>query len=230
LSTSTGNNQNRKWNMQKACKTINNMVVKPGQKFSFNKVVGPRTKATGYKPAGAYRNGQNTTEYGGGICQCSTTLYNAVLRADLKVVYRRNHSFTVPYVPVGLDATVSYGEVDFVWQNNTKWPIKIKANVSGNTISISLLGTRPKGEKKKVKLSTKILKTVAKPVQYVYGDHYSTSGTIIQSGHTGYTAQSFKTVTINGKVVKSNVLVATSYYKTMPMIIGKKSSKGGNKK
>jgi|GEM_PF-2307536 len=117
-------------NIKKAAKRIHNVTLEPGESFSFNEVVGNSNIADdGWKPAGAYVNGQLVDSYGGGICQVSSTLYNAVLEAGLNVTEVHNHSKSVTYVPVGQDATVAYGYLDFQFVNPYDFPIKIKAKV-----------------------------------------------------------------------------------------------------
>lgn len=101
-------NANRSTNIALAASKINGTVLMPGEEFSFNGTVGKRTAANGFKTATVYSNGQVTTDYGGGICQVSSTLYNTVLKANLEITNRVNHTFTVGYVPIGLDATVSW--------------------------------------------------------------------------------------------------------------------------
>ena len=108
-------------NVRLAAKAINGTILNPGDVFSYNTVVGERTQARGYQEAHAYSGGKIIDEFGGGVCQPSSTLYMAVLRADLEVVERHNHSFTVSYTPLGEDATVDYGNLDFRFANNTAY-------------------------------------------------------------------------------------------------------------
>lgn len=138
--------KNRNHNIALACKAINGRVVYPGKIFSFNETVGPRTKKKGYKPATIFVNGRKTTGTGGGVCQVSSTLYNAVLRAKLTVVERRRHSLPVKYVPAGKDAAVSYGKADFKFKNNRQNPIKIYAKVEGRWVKVTIteINCRPK--------------------------------------------------------------------------------------
>lgn len=220
FSTSTTTNMNRRTNMDLASKSINNYVLAPGDVFSFNDICGPRNKETGYKIAGAYRDGQSTQEYGGGICQCSTTLYNAVLRADLQIVYRKNHTFDVPYAPLGLDATVSHPEVDFKWKNNTNYPVKVKASVAANSITVSVYGTI-EDKSKEVIISSEVLETRPMKTTYEYSPNYPKEGVQLSSGHNGYIARSYKTIKRNGKV-ESKTTIATSYYSMMNRVVGKK--------
>jgi vancomycin resistance protein YoaR len=132
------NNKNRSNNIAIAAKTLNNHVVFPGETFSFNQVVGKRTTAKGYLRATVIVRGELSEGIGGGICQVSSTLFNSVDRAGLKIVQRYSHSRNVPYVPSGRDATVSWDGPDFVFQNRYNQPILIRANAGGGTISISL--------------------------------------------------------------------------------------------
>lgn len=121
-------NVNRSHNIDLASKALNSYVVFPGETFSFNQVVGKRTAAKGYKPAKIIVRGEYSEGIGGGICQVSSTLFNAVDRAGLKIVNRYSHSREVPYVPPGRDATVSWGGPDFRFRNEYSYPILIRAS------------------------------------------------------------------------------------------------------
>lgn len=132
------NNKNRSHNIALAAKAIDSVVVFPGESFSFNEVVGMRTLDKGYKRAGVIVRGELSEGVGGGICQVSSTLFNAIDRAGLKIVKRYSHSRNVPYVLAGRDATVSWGGPDFVFQNVYNQPILIRAYRSGGQISVSV--------------------------------------------------------------------------------------------
>lgn len=135
------NLRNRTANVTLAADFVNGTIVMPGHTFSYNSVVGPRTAARGFKPATVY-TGEGTEEgLGGGICQVSSTLYCAQLRANLKTVSRTNHSYTVAYVPLGQDATVSYGVLDYVFENDTNYPIKIETTIGGGKLTVNIMGT-----------------------------------------------------------------------------------------
>ena len=123
-------NINRSTNIELGTKAINGTVLLPGETFSFNGTVGPRTKAKGYMLAGAYSAGELVESYGGGVCQISSTLYNTVLYANLEIVQRYNHSSVVSYVNAGRDATVSYGGKDFKFKNSRDYAIKIDAEAN----------------------------------------------------------------------------------------------------
>ncbi|MDQ8736973.1 VanW family protein [Paenibacillus sp. LHD-38] len=130
------NNKNRSHNVSLAAKAINNYVVFPNERFSFNEVVGKRTKETGYLRAPVIVRGEMSEDIGGGICQISSTLFNAVDRAGLKIIERYSHSRNVKYVPPGRDATVSWYGPDFVFQNKYDQPVLIRAYASGGQVSI----------------------------------------------------------------------------------------------
>ena len=133
---------NRLNNIVIAAEAVNGQILSPGETFSFNETVGPRTSARGFKEAGAYVNGMTVQETGGGICQVSSTLYDCVLYADLEVTERRPHMFIVTYLPLGNDATIAWGAIDFKFTNNTEYPIKIETGIDGRKLTIKLHGTK----------------------------------------------------------------------------------------
>lgn len=130
----------RTHNLRLAADALNGMVLIPGQRFSYNDTVGPRLVSRGFKNAIIYVRGRLEEGVGGGICQVSSTLYNAVLLAGLNVVERSHHSRTVPYVPPGRDATVSYGIVDFRFENSNEAPIGLIASVRGSQLTVDVYG------------------------------------------------------------------------------------------
>ncbi len=130
---------NRQNNVSKACSALNNTTVNNGDTFSFSKTVGKATTSKGYKKADVFRNGKVIEALGGGLCQVSTTLYNAVLKIpNTKVTERHSHSNKVPYIKSGKDAAVSYGTYDFKFINNTGSTLKIKATNTTNNITIKI--------------------------------------------------------------------------------------------
>ncbi|AZU62912.1 VanW family protein [Neobacillus mesonae] len=131
-------NRNRSFNIKLAAEAINNHVVFPEETFSFNKVVGKRTKAKGYLKAPVIVRGEFSEDIGGGICQVSSTLFNAVDNAGLAIVKRFSHSRDVPYIPPGRDATVSWYGPDFVFKNKYQQPVLIRARTLGNLLIINL--------------------------------------------------------------------------------------------
>lgn len=133
---------NRNINIALAAKSINSVVLMPGETFSYNDLIGECSTKTGYKAATIYMNGELSTGIGGGICQVSTTLYNTVLRANLEIVERRNHSLGVTYVPSGQDAMVSIGTQDFKFKNNREYPIKVVAYVGTGSVTCQIYGLK----------------------------------------------------------------------------------------
>lgn len=131
-------NKNRSHNIKLASTAINNYIVLPGEVFSFNKVVGKRTRAKGYLDAPIIVRGELSEGIGGGICQVSSTLYNAVDKAGLHIIERYSHSRNVAYVPPGRDATVSWYGPDFVFQNKYAYPILVRAGSGGGSMYVSI--------------------------------------------------------------------------------------------
>ncbi len=140
FTTNTTANSKRNTNIRLAAEALNGTIVQPGQELSFNDTVGERTAAKGYQGAAAYNNGEVVEEIGGGVCQVSTTLYNAVLKAGLKISVRRSHTFEPSYVTPGQDATVSWGGPDFKFINNSGTAIGIRASYYSQTVTVSVYG------------------------------------------------------------------------------------------
>lgn len=134
------NNANRNNNLQLACASLDGMILRPGEEFSYNEALGQRTVEAGYKGAPAYNGGKTVNELGGGICQVSSTLYYCTLLSDLEITVRQNHSYVSNYIPKGMDATVSWGGPEFKFRNNTDYPIRIDAKVEGGYVKIQIMG------------------------------------------------------------------------------------------
>jgi vancomycin resistance protein YoaR len=147
----SSSSSNRKHNIGKATGKISGTLLAPGDIFSYNTVVGPRYTRLGWRDAPTYQDGQVVPGPGGGICQTSTTLYNAVLRANLKIVARAHHSMPVHYVPAGCDATVDYPSIDFKFQNSTESPVLIVAKANGAKLTYTLFAD-PEANKPKVEI------------------------------------------------------------------------------
>ncbi len=138
--THTTNNSNRNTNVKLSCQAVNGTVIPPGAQFSYNETLGKRTAEKGYKEAGAYANGEHVMELGGGVCQLSSTIYNAVIAANLQVDERTGHTYEPTYVTPGEDATVSYAKPDFVFTNNTQAPVGILASFADRTVTVDIYG------------------------------------------------------------------------------------------
>ncbi len=132
------NKTNRVYNIKKASKILSGTIVESGEEFSFNSVVGATGEKEGYKKAITYVNGKEEENYGGGVCQISTTLLNALYPLDIEVTEQHHHSLPVPYVEEGKDASVSYGSIDFKFINNNSYPIQINATVGEGKITVDI--------------------------------------------------------------------------------------------
>ena len=128
-------------NIELTAEYINGTKLNPGDVFCFNGVVGRRTAVRGFQPAGGFAGGRLVDMVGGGICQTSSTIYYAVLRANLQVVERRNHGLTVGYLPLGHDATVYWGQIDFRFANDRDYPIMLETVVQGRELTVRIIGT-----------------------------------------------------------------------------------------
>ena len=208
----------RTTNLKLACQKLNNQVVLAGETFSYNKTLGERTIAAGYKNAKVYENGQVVDGIGGGICQISSTLYNAVIDANLDIVERRNHQFVTSYIAAGKDATVVYGMTDFKFKNTRTYPIKIIATAQNGIATISIYGNKEAVEYD-VTLEVKQISTIPKTTQYVE-DASLPVGTekVKQSGANGVKTETYLVKSLSGKVV-SRELVSRDTYNAMPKII-----------
>ena len=187
FSTNYVNNANRTTNLRLAANKINGTVLMPGEVFSYNKVVGERTIAEGYKDAAIYVDGQTVDGLGGGICQVTSTLYEAALYANLEIVERSNHMFVTSYLKAGLDATVVYGSLDFQFKNNRNYPIKINCSVQNGVCYFEIRGLATPDDYKVTISSTS-----------------STTATSINS-------VTYKTLSKDGQVVSSEVISRDTY-------------------
>ena len=221
-------NTSRGTNIAIAARTINNTVILPGETFSYNKILGNTTKEKGYQLGTAYVGGKVVPAYGGGICQVSTTLYNAAIYANLEIVERYNHSYSVSYVSGSRDATVSYGGKDFKFKNSRTYPIKIVASAKNGVISVSLKGIKEEKEYD-IEITSTTLSTT--PYQTTYQDNPNLEEgkqKVIQVGHNGIKSKAYKTVKYNGKVI-SKTLLSADTYQPMNRVIEKGTKKSVSK-
>ena len=211
-------NTNRTTNLKLAAGKINGKVLLAGEEFSYNKTVGERTIAAGYKMAATYSGGKVVDGLGGGICQISSTLYDAVVFADLDVIVRRNHQFITSYLPGGKDATVVWGSQDFKFKNSRKYPIKITASVSGGVATIQIWGHKEDVEYD-ISIETKKTATIAYTTQYI-NDSSLPAGTqkVVQNGNNGSKYEAYKVKRLNGEVV-SRTLLSKDTYNAMQKIV-----------
>ena len=201
----------RTTNLKLAMQKLNGVVVNPGETFSYNKTLGKRTAEAGYKEAGGYAGGKVVQTLAGGICQISSTLYDAVVYANLDIVERHNHMFLAGYVGAGKDATVVYGSLDFKFKNTRKYPIMIKTSIGGGTAKISIFGIKEEVEYD-VEISTKILGYTTYKVIYE-DDNSLTSGKekVVQGGMNGCKSITYKILRLNGKEISKEVLSSDTY-------------------
>ncbi len=183
-------NLDRTTNLKLAASKINGTVIMPGEIFSYNKVVGKRTIAAGYKEAAIYQDGGVTNGLGGGICQISSTLYNAVIQANMEIESRRNHMFVPSYADAGKDATVVWGSTDFKFKNRREYPIKIEASVSGGIAKVNIYGLLTDDEYD-IFIDTRTVK--------------STSTTLVVESYRAYRR--------NGEIIKRDKLYTDTYKK-----------------
>ena len=211
-------NTNRSQNLSLATGKINGTVLMPGETFSFNQVVGKRTIDAGYKDAKIYENGKVVDGLAGGICQVSSTLYNAVLLANLEIVERTNHSFTTSYVKAGRDATVVYGVKDFQFKNNRNYPIKIEGSVGSGILTFKIHGIKEETEYE-VKIVPNTTGTIPYTTQTITDASLQPGETVVeQSGHAGCKVTTYKQLWLNGTMV-SNELLSNDTYNAMQTII-----------
>ena len=182
----------------------------PGESLSFNGTVGRRTERAGFKLAGVYKAGKHDVGIGGGICQVSTTLYNASLFANLKIRQRSNHSLPVAYVPLGRDATVDYGSLDLVVENDTDAPMGVVNTYRPGRLTFRILGK--KDPSLKVKVVQEGGRSWGMPVKTVV-DRRLPAGArrIVEPGSSGHSVSTYRLVYRNGKLVERQALGRSSY-------------------
>ena len=201
----------RTTNLRLACQKINGTVLLAGETFSYNDVVGARTVAAGYKNAKIYEAGQVVDGLGGGICQISSTLYNAALQANLEIVERRNHQFVTSYVPAGRDATVVYGSTDFKFKNTRKYPIRIVATANAGIATVSIYGIKEE-EEYTFKFSTKTISTIPYPTQYIDDSSIEQGKEVVQQkGANGLITETYISKYLNGKLISTDLLSRDTY-------------------
>ena len=173
-------NKNRTTNLRLAAGKIDGTVLLPGETFSYNNVVGERTISAGYKDAAIYQNGQVVDGLGGGICQISTTLFNAVLFSNLEIVELHNHQFVPSYATAGRDATVVYGVKDFKFKNSRNYAIKINCSVSNGVASFQIWGFKQDPEYE-VNVSASVTSRTSSYIKSVTYRTLSLNGAVVKT-------------------------------------------------
>lgn len=216
--TSVSGTANRLNNVKIATNAIDGIILMPGEVFSYDETLGPRTTENGYLPAPAYIGGKTVDDVGGGICQDSSTLYYATLKANLEIVERTNHMYTVGYVPDGLDATVAYNAIDFKFRNNTEYPIKITAAYNKNKLTVQLLGTKTADIT--VKMETKTLSTTPYEVIYKPDSSVAVGKTVVDTtAYTGRKVQVYRCIYDGDGELISRTLESTNNYRRRDKVI-----------
>lgn len=220
FTTNTTSNKNRNTNVRLAAEAINGTVIKPGHEFSFNETVGQRTEAKGYKGAAAYNNGEVVQEIGGGVCQVSTTLYNAVFKAGLKISYRRSHTFEPNYVTPGRDATVSYEQPDFKFINTSSTAIGLRASYADQKMTVSVYGIPILEDGITWDLESKKVEDLGVPEPEYVEDQTLDPGVekTTSKGSSGSRWETYKVVYKDGKEISRELDHKTTYKGHKPVV------------
>ncbi|MBO7747259.1 VanW family protein [Paenibacillus sp. MWE-103] len=206
----------RAYNVDVTARTLNDWVLAPGEVFDYSKVVAATNEKYGYRAAPVILNGEFVDGVGGGICQVSSTLYNAVLRAGLELVERRNHSLPVAYLPMGRDATFAEGAINFRFKNTTGKTIVIRTEAEGRHLTVKLFGTMPQNVR--YTISSKTVGTIAPAVKEVPRPSlHPGSRQLLASGKSGYVVETYRSKLVNGKVVATS-RVSRDTYKAQPSV------------
>jgi vancomycin resistance protein YoaR len=201
----------RSTNIRVATSSTSNVLVRPGEVFSVNETIGPRLEKFGYKEAKVIINNELVPGIGGGVCQVSSTLYNAVLLSDLKVIERRNHSLPLSYIGLGRDATISGDYIDFKFMNNTNYPIYIYGEVQGSWVKFTVFG-RDEHPGRSVQINTNVVKTIPPQIKIIQ-DPTMLVGTEKEEKKaiTGYIVKTERVVFENGKAIVREDLGTSNY-------------------
>lgn len=197
-------------NLRLGSSSIDGILLLPGDEFSFNETTGPRVASAGYQEAPVIIRGELVPGIGGGICQVSTTLYNAVVRADLFVVERTNHSLPVSYVPLGHDATVAFNLLDFRFRNNQQAPIFLESEVRGNRITVRIFGKNK--ERPDIDLVSRVVQVVEPTTETRY-DHgmYVDEKRVEREAKPGFRVVTYKVYREGGREVRREEITRDNY-------------------
>lgn len=212
----------RNVNLKLACEAIHNMILLPGETFSYNKALGERTEERGYKPAESYVNGLTVDTVGGGICQVSSTLYYCALLSDMEIKVRYPHGYVSSYIPKGMDASVTWNSADFKFVNTSDFPIRIEAWMAEGYVHIRILGTDERSYY--VKLDYEELESYPYDTEYrEYAPNnpegYS-DGDIIITPYTGCKVKTYKKLyDKDTDKLMDKVYITTSTYNTRNKVI-----------
>lgn len=198
-------------NVQNATGFINGTIIYPGEQFSVHDTISPITRDNGYELAGAYENGTVVESVGGGVCQVSSTLYNAIIRAEVEVVERFPHSMVVSYVQPSQDAAIAGDYKDFKFRNNLEHPIYIEGYTENKHVYFNVYGVETRASNRVVTFETEIESTDEPEIKIKKVEKAIGHVAKIQDSHTGYQAVLYKIVTVNGKVESKEVFNRSTY-------------------
>ena len=221
-------------NVENGASLINGTLLYPGDTFSVHDTVTPFTKENGYELAGSYENGTTVQTYGGGICQVSTTLYNAVLRAELEIVERSNHSMTVHYVELSEDAAIAGDSKDFRFKNNMDYPVYIVGSTDhgDRTITFSVYGKEIRDKNRTLEFVSETTAVHHPNVKTIKDKHMKKGKKVVEKqGTTGYSARLWKVIKVKGKEDQWVQINSSSYMSTPKVVrVGTKKEKSSKDK
>ncbi len=214
-------------NVRVAANYINGTIIYPGKVFSVVKTIKDRTEANGYQSAPEYSSGKVVAGVGGGVCQVSTTLYNAVINAELEIVERSPHSMVVGYVDVSRDAAIAGDYKDFKFKNNTDAPVYIAASADGSTLSFKIYGEETRAANREISFESEILEKIQPGEAKITEDPSLPASyrAVTQSAHVGYKAKLWKIVKVDG-VQTDKIQINSSVYNAEPehITVGKQAA------
>lgn len=212
--TFTGGDSSRNTNIKTAASRINDIVVYPDEVFSTNAAFGPSTYENGYRVAPVIIGGRLSEELGGGVCQVSSALYNALLFAELDIVERQNHSLKVAYMDYGFDATLAGDYIDLKFKNSTKYPVFVESVIEGNKLTVNIYGYEEHSPNRRLVFKNELVETVPPGEEKVLEDPTLPLGErlVVHEARTGYKYNVFKTVFENDVEIE-RVKINSSYYR-----------------
>lgn len=206
-------------NVTTGCSKVNGTILYPGDEFELCSTVSPFTQENGYELAGAYQNGTTVESFGGGICQVATTLYNAVIRAELEVTMRFNHSMQVHYVQPSMDAAIAGNYKDLRFKNNLDAPVYIEGYCSGGMIYFNIYGKETRPANREISFESETLATVEPKVSFELNPQMALGTISVQQGsNKGCVAQLWKIVKVDG-VEQSREIFNKSRYQASPKVV-----------
>lgn len=208
--------ESQTFNVALACSRLNNTTIPPGATFSFNKRVGNWTADQGYVKAPVSYDGELVRSFGGGVCQASSTLYNAALLAGLEIVQRDRHHFAPRYVPPGRDAAVAYSDIDLKFRNNLGSSVRIEATTENGSVRCSLYSTAPSSAR--IRVVTRV-KSVTKPVEIVQDRTTAASGRrkLVNRGHAGFQVSTYRVFSYSDRTIEQ--LISEDRYPVLNRIV-----------